>query len=57
MSVNNNGEVKAPVFTGENYDFWSIKMKTIFKPHDLWDLMQEDCVSSKAGGEGDKETK
>jgi gag-polypeptide of LTR copia-type len=29
-----------PVFKGENYEFWSIKMKTIFKSHGLWDLVE-----------------
>ncbi|TQD93427.1 hypothetical protein C1H46_020946 [Malus baccata] len=41
MSINANGEVKAPVFGEENYEFWSIKMKTIFKSHGLWELVDE----------------
>ena len=24
----------------ESYPFWSIKMKTLFKSQDLWDLME-----------------
>ncbi|RXH88091.1 hypothetical protein DVH24_042162 [Malus domestica] len=34
-------ELKAPIFHGGNYDFWSIKMRTIFKSHDLWNLIEK----------------
>ena len=30
-----------PIFNGENYDFWSIKMKTFFCSQDLWDVVDE----------------
>ena len=29
-----------PVFDGENYDYWCVKMKTIFLSYDLWDLIE-----------------
>ncbi|KAH0653060.1 hypothetical protein KY289_030738 [Solanum tuberosum] len=29
-----------PVFKGESYEFWSIRMKTIPKSQDLWDLVE-----------------
>ncbi|XP_077237158.1 uncharacterized protein LOC143878809 [Tasmannia lanceolata] len=29
-----------PIFGGENYDFWSIKMKTSFLSQDIWDLVE-----------------
>lgn len=29
-----------PIFDGENYDFWCIKMKTIFVSQDLWSLVE-----------------
>ncbi|XP_049399671.1 uncharacterized protein LOC125863677 [Solanum stenotomum] len=29
-----------PVFTGESYEFWSIRMKTILKSQNLWDLVE-----------------
>ncbi|KAJ0017175.1 hypothetical protein Pint_11952 [Pistacia integerrima] len=28
-----------PIFTGENYDVWSIKMKTYFLSQDLWEIV------------------
>jgi gag-polypeptide of LTR copia-type len=36
MSVSNPS---IPLFKGENYEFWSIKMVTLFKSHGLWDLV------------------
>lgn len=29
-----------PVFKGESYEFWSIRMKTILKSQDLWDFVE-----------------
>lgn len=31
-------------FTGKNYDFWSIKMKTLFCSQDVWDLVENGFV-------------
>lgn len=28
-----------PIFNGEKYEFWSIKMKTLFRSQELWDLV------------------
>lgn len=30
-----------PIFDGENYDFWSVKMKTIFLSFDLWEYIED----------------
>ncbi|KAH0657479.1 hypothetical protein KY289_026227 [Solanum tuberosum] len=30
-----------PIFNGEKYEFWSIKMKTLFKSQELWDLVEK----------------
>ncbi|KAJ0551653.1 putative RNA-directed DNA polymerase [Helianthus annuus] len=35
-----------PVFKGEGYDYWNIRMKTILKSRDLWDLV-ESGIDSK----------
>ncbi|CAL2280264.1 unnamed protein product [Prunus armeniaca] len=40
MSGSGGGELRAPIFNGENFDFWQIKMKTIFCSHELWDLVE-----------------
>ncbi|CAN6693338.1 unnamed protein product [Malus baccata var. baccata] len=42
MAISSSGgDLRAPIFNGSNYDFWSIKMKTIFKSHDLWNLVDK----------------
>ncbi|KAF8393836.1 hypothetical protein HHK36_020034 [Tetracentron sinense] len=30
-----------PVFHGENYDFWCVKMKTLFLSYDLWEFVED----------------
>jgi hypothetical protein len=32
--------VQVPVFLGENYDFWCIKMKSLFVSINLWDMVE-----------------
>ncbi|KAK5775200.1 hypothetical protein PVK06_043069 [Gossypium arboreum] len=29
-----------PIFKGEKYHLWSLKMKTMFKSQELWDLVE-----------------
>lgn len=33
-----------PIFKGENYHFWTTKMKTLFLSNDLWDLVENDIT-------------
>ena len=40
-----------PVFNGENYGFWSIKMKTIFISQDLWDLVENGYTDAEKSSE------
>ncbi|CAL9023657.1 unnamed protein product [Prunus brigantina] len=40
MAGSGAAELRTPVFNGENYEFWSIRMKTILKSHGLWDLVE-----------------
>ncbi|CAB4303545.1 unnamed protein product [Prunus armeniaca] len=40
MAGSGMGELRAPIFNGSNYDFWRIKMCTIFKSHKLWDMVE-----------------
>jgi hypothetical protein len=42
-STSNNvnwSNVQVPIFSGENYDFWSIKMKTLFVSIYLWEMVE-----------------
>ncbi|KAM1231280.1 hypothetical protein ACFX2G_042234 [Malus domestica] len=34
------GDLNALIFDGENYDYWKIRMTTIFKSYDLWKMVQ-----------------
>ncbi|KAI5342682.1 hypothetical protein L3X38_010558 [Prunus dulcis] len=53
------GELRAPIFGGDKYEFWSIRMKTIFKSHGLWELVEKgiDCSDLKGAGESDEKKK
>ncbi|KAJ4820349.1 polyprotein [Rhynchospora pubera] len=37
----NMSSPSVPVFKGENYNFWSIKMSTLFKSYGLWDIVEK----------------
>ncbi|GMI75780.1 hypothetical protein like AT1G48720 [Hibiscus trionum] len=39
-NVANVSQWSITIFNGESYEFWSIKMKTLFKSQDLWDLVE-----------------
>ncbi|XP_050125217.1 uncharacterized protein LOC126602407 [Malus sylvestris] len=41
MSGSGGSEVRTPIFSGENYEFWRIKMVTIFKSIGLWNLVEK----------------
>ena len=36
--------LRCPQFDGGNYDFWCVKMKTIFLSFDLWDYVEDGFV-------------
>ncbi|GKV09408.1 hypothetical protein SLEP1_g20916 [Rubroshorea leprosula] len=36
-----------PIFNGENYVFWSTKMKTFFVSQDLWDLVENGFAETE----------
>ncbi|KAB2626287.1 retrovirus-related Pol polyprotein from transposon TNT 1-94 [Pyrus ussuriensis x Pyrus communis] len=46
MSGSGGSEVRTPVFSGENYEFWRIKMATIFKSLGLWNLVEKGIATS-----------
>ena len=39
-STFNYAQTLIPIFEGENYEYWSIQMKTLFISQDLWDLVE-----------------
>ncbi|XP_044475713.1 uncharacterized protein LOC123203416 [Mangifera indica] len=42
MSSSNFTGVTAPVFSGENYAAWAVKMKAYLRASDLWDVVEVD---------------
>lgn len=38
-SISSPQQSSIPVFEGENYDFWCVKMKTLFISQNVWDLV------------------
>ena len=40
MSSSNYSPLPPPVFNGENYPIWIVKMKTYLKAHDLWEVVE-----------------
>ncbi|CAN6703120.1 unnamed protein product [Malus baccata var. baccata] len=40
-----SGEIRTPIFSGVNYDFWRTKLRTIFVSHDLWSLIEDGYVT------------
>ncbi|KAM1470398.1 hypothetical protein ACFX11_041122 [Malus domestica] len=45
MSGSGSSEVRTPIFSGENYEFWRIKMVTIFKSLGLWKLVDKGITT------------
>ncbi|CAL2242566.1 unnamed protein product [Prunus armeniaca] len=39
MSRSGSSEARTPIFSGENYEFWRIKMVTIFKSYGLGTML------------------
>nr|XP_028946857.1 uncharacterized protein LOC114820408 [Malus domestica] len=52
MAGSGGGELRAPIFNGENFDFWQIRMKTIFRSYELWSIVEMGFLPpAKAEGE------
>lgn len=43
--------IVTPIFNGENYGFWRIKMKTIFQIKKLWEIVEEGVPNRPAQGD------
>ena len=40
---------KTPVFTGQNYGVWAVKMETYLKAFDLWEIVESDRQPTPLG--------
>ncbi|KAM2280110.1 hypothetical protein ACFX1S_040866 [Malus domestica] len=45
MARYGTAEVRTQIFSSENYEFWKIKMVTIFKSHGLWNLVEKGITT------------
>ncbi|XP_068337598.1 uncharacterized protein [Pyrus communis] len=41
MARSSGADLRAPVFNGDNFDFWQIRKNTIFRSHELWDNVEK----------------
>src|ERR1044072_4104398 len=41
MADTTQSSLPVPIFNGENYDFWRVKIETYFTSLDLWDIVEE----------------
>ena len=40
-SASSIAQPQIPIFSGKNYEFWAIKMKTLFCSQGIWDLIEK----------------
>ena len=33
------GSLQTPIFTGKNYEYWSLTMKALFRGQDVWEIV------------------
>ncbi|KAL0299067.1 UNVERIFIED_CONTAM: hypothetical protein Sradi_6566500 [Sesamum radiatum] len=56
-------QISVPIFSGQNYDYWAIKMKTYFQSQKLWEIVEEgvtlpeDSSTSSSAEKGKLENK
>ncbi|XP_068308820.1 uncharacterized protein [Pyrus communis] len=50
-------EMRAPIFNSENYEFWSIRIRTIFKSHGLWEFVEKGIERSDSKEEDESDAK
>ncbi|KAL0368054.1 UNVERIFIED_CONTAM: Retrovirus-related Pol polyprotein from transposon TNT 1-94 [Sesamum calycinum] len=55
-------QISVPIFSGQNYDYWAIKMKTYFQSQKLWEIVEgvtlpEDSSTSSSVEKGKLENK
>ena len=39
--VSTSGSLQNPIFTGNNYEYWSLTMKALFRGQDVWEIVQD----------------
>ncbi|KAL4335590.1 hypothetical protein GQ457_07G002370 [Hibiscus cannabinus] len=52
-----SSQLPIPLFNGEKYQFWSVKMHTLFKSQDLWELVEEGIAETDDAAKTNKNKK
>ncbi|XP_070018813.1 uncharacterized protein [Nicotiana sylvestris] len=55
--ISSSSQPLIPIFTGEKYEFWSIKMKTLFKSQGVWELVEVGFVDQASSNKEVKKLK
>ncbi|XP_076960957.1 uncharacterized protein LOC143637453 [Bidens hawaiensis] len=50
MADNTSPSIPIPVFKGSSYEHWSIRIKTILRSRDLWDLVESGVEDKEKNG-------
>ncbi|KAI5348916.1 hypothetical protein L3X38_001803 [Prunus dulcis] len=50
MAGSGGSDLRAPIFNDDNYEFWKIRMRTIFKSHGIWDLVEKGLEIPESKG-------
>ncbi|GJR29463.1 retrovirus-related pol polyprotein from transposon TNT 1-94 [Tanacetum coccineum] len=54
-TIVNVSQPHIPIFKGDSYEFWSIKMKTLFKSQDLWEFVESGLPEESSDNARQKE--
>ena len=38
--ASSSASLQNPIFTGKNYEYWSLTMKALFRGQDVWEIVQ-----------------
>ena len=39
-----SGSLQTPIFTGKNYEYWSLTMKALLRGQDVWEIVQNGYI-------------
>lgn len=57
IGISTTSQPLIPVFDGDKYEFWSIKMKTLFTSQDLWEYIEDGYDAKEKDEQKLKENK
>ena len=54
MAGSGSGDLRAPVFYGTEFEFWKVRMVTIFKSYGIWKLVDKGIAIPESKKKGEK---